>query len=521
MDSSPNLTPEPRVSADRSQPAKSNWADLLDWRIEQRDDTPLYESVCALLRDQILAGVIPPGSRLPSTRQLMGRLGVSRTTVVTAYAQLTADGFVTCKVGSGTFVADSVLDGVADVGGLMGGDPSTMRPQHHDLSDRGQRYTDIDLDSLSLPNVAFNTGVVRIDGRSAAQWQNAVRQSLAVESMQQGYAPPQGGEALRQEVARYVCASRGVRCTADQIMLVAGSQQAIDLTIKVLLDPGAPVWVEDPGYPLTRYALQAAGMKVHAVPVDEDGMQVSRGVEVCADARAVFVTPSHQYPLGVSLSIERRAQLLDWAERRRAWIVEDDYDSEFRYNGPSLPALQGLDRHDRVVYIGSFSKVLQPGIRYGYMVVPMQLIKAFKIARLLADRHSPVFLEHVLTNFMGRGHFVSHIRRMRGEYGLARDVLVEMLSRRLGHALEVVKPNQGLHLIGYLKQGLSDQAVAREALKVGVVVRPISRLYVDPQRRRSGLMFGFAGFSEARMKTAVERLAVVLDEMTCGNKPLN
>lgn len=508
---------------DRTEAQRANWAELIDWRFQQKPgQAPLYESVYELLRSQIVAGVIPAGSRLPSTRQLMNRLGVSRTTVVTAYAQLDADGFVVSKVGSGTYVAGDLPERrLAAPSHRLDEMPLQPWLQNHGLSDRGRLYDQMDLSSMSLPNVPFNTGMARVDGRTAAQWQQLVRQALAIDPMVQGYAPPEGSEALRREIAHYVGASRGVRCTPEQVIVVAGSQQAIDLTIKVLLDPGAPVWTEDPGYPLTRVALTTAGMEVHAVPVDADGLQVSTGIAMCREARAVFVTPSHQYPLGLSLSFERRAQLLEWAARQRAWIVEDDYDSEFRYNGPALPALQGLDRNERVVYVGTFSKVLQPGLRYGYLVVPAPLVKSFKVARFLADRHSPVFMENVLTEFMQRGYFVSHIRRMRTHYGLARDALVALLTRRLGHVLEVVRPNQGLHLIGYLRHGLDDVAVARAALEAGVVVRPISRLYVSERARRSGLMFGFAGLNDQYMATAVERLATVLEDLLRSRSGLN
>lgn len=493
---------------------RANWADLIDWSFTQSADSPLYEQVARLLQERILAGVISAGSRLPSTRQLMQRLGVSRTTVISAYEQLQADGYVVCKVGSGTYVADGVREMVGDDAPQSeAAQIASDTGRQLGLSDRGKRYQEMALDMLVLPNVPFNTGIARIDGRTAGQWQHLVRQYVAIDSMSQGYAHPQGSEALRQEITRYVAASRGVRCTPEQVIVVAGSQQAIDLTIKVLLDPGAQAWVEDPGYPPTRLSLATAGIQMHPIPIDEHGLDVDHAIRVGPDARAVFVTPSHQYPLGLTLSIERRIQLLEWARQRHAWVVEDDYDSEFRYDSAALPALQGLDRHQRVVYIGTFSKVLQPGLRYGYMVVPEALVKAFSVARFLADRHSPLFLESVLTEFIAHGYFVSHIRRMRTEYGLGRDVLVRLLKARLGHLLDVVKPNQGLHLIAYLRGRLPDTLVAEEAGKVGVVVRPISRLYADPSSARSGLMLGFAGITEARMVTAVERLAAVVERL--------
>ena len=501
---------------------QADWASLLDWRVEGANEAPLYEQVIKLLQEQILVGAIPAGSRLPSTRQLMQRLGVSRTTAIAAYAQLQTDGYVVCKVGSGTYVASHLKEELGE-----GPRICSRLPQQEDappawqpdrLSVRGRSYQEIDIDLLVRPNVPFNTGMVHIDARTSSLWQHLVRQHLATDSVVQGYSCPQGSEALRQEITRYVSVSRGVRCTPEDVIVVAGSQQAIDLASKVLLDPGDGVWVEDPGYPPTRLSLATAGMSLHHIPVDEFGLQVDEGIARCPDARAVFVTPSHQYPLGVSLSLDRRLQLLEWAERRRSWIVEDDYDSEFRYGSPSLPSLQGLDVNGRVVYVGTFSKVLQPGLRYGYLVVPPQLSKAFRAARFLADRHSPLFLEHVLTDFMRQGHFVSNFLRMKANYLAKLDVLVRLLNTHAGEYLDVVRPNQGLHLIAYLKNNLPDTLVADELAKAGIVVRAISRLYAERSRARSGLMLGFAGFTEARLTTAVERMATVLERVAGDSK---
>lgn len=495
----------------------ADWANLVDWRVEGVLEAPLYEQVIKLLQEQILAGAIPAGSRLPSTRQLMQRLGVSRTTAIAAYAQLQADGYVVGKVGSGTYVAPHVKEELIEAPRICSRSrlPMVDTPEAPPLglSSRGKSYQDIDLEALVRPNVPFNTGMVHIDARTSGLWQQLVRQHLATDSVIQGYSCPQGSESLRKEITRYVSVSRGVRCTPDDVIVVAGSQQAIDLAAKVLLDPTDSVWVEDPGYQPTRLSLATAGMRLHHIPVDQDGMRIDEGISTSPGARAVFVTPSHQYPLGVSLSMERRLQLLEWAKTQRSWVVEDDYDSEFRYSGPALPSLQGLDTNGRVVYVGTFSKVLHPGIRYGYLIVPPQLAKAFQVARFLTDRHSPLFLEQVLTDFMRQGHFVSNFLRMKSNYKAKLDALVRLLNARAGRHLDVVRPNQGLHLIAYLKNGLQDTLVADELAKAGVVARAISRLYAEKSRARSGLMLGFAGFSEGRLTTAVERLAAVIERI--------
>lgn len=489
--------------------ARGDWADLLDWKLDETA-APIYQQVAHYVRDNIMAGLIPPDSRLPSSRQLANRLQVSRNTIITAYSQLLADGYIVGHIGSGTFVAHDAFDSV-DAGKL----PIDAIPAHSQIGgipEKGRRYRDVDLGQLVLENVPFNTGVVRVDGRTSAQWRQIAARRLAIDPTQLGYSGPMGDLTLRKEIAKYVAVARGVRCTAEQVILVAGTQQAIDLTIKVLLDPGAPVWVENPGYPPTSLALSAAGISLCPVQVDADGLCVGEGITRWPDARAAFVTPSHQYPLGVSLSLERRAQLLDWAARANAWVVEDDYDAEFRFSGETLPALQALDSVGRTIYIGTFSKVLFPGLRYGYMVVPPATVNAFAGARFLSDRQPSAFFGGVLAEFMSHGFFVSHIHRMRNEYRHARDVLVGLLSRDLGHIVDVTTPNQGMHLIAYLRDGLSDVVVADEARREGIMVKPISRLY-RAGTPRSGLMLGFAGFDEHRVRSAGVRLKVVLERL--------
>jgi GntR family transcriptional regulator / MocR family aminotransferase len=490
--------------------SRADWADLLDWRLSEQSTVPIYQQVAHFVRDNITSGLIPPGSRLPSSRHLAGQLKVSRNTIITAYSQLLADGYIVGQIGSGTFVAPDAVDGVAPP---ALGHAKPARAETGGLSERGKRYQDVDLSQFVLENVPFNTGIVRVDGWTSAQWRRIASRKLAIDPTQLGYFDPVGDLSLRGEIARYVAIARGVRCSPEQIVVVAGAQQAIDLTIKVLLEPGASVWIEDPGYPLSGLALSSAGVELCPVRVDEDGICVADGIARWPKAKAAFVTPSHQYPLGVALSLSRRAELLDWAVRTKAWIVEDDYDAEFRYGGAPLPALQALDAVGRVIYIGTFSKVLFPGIRYGYIVVPLALVPAFAAARFLSDRQPSSFFGGVLAEFIGRGYFVSHIRRMRNEYRRARDILVDRLSRDFSDWVDVASPNQGMHLIAYLRDGISDVSVASAARDAGIVVRPISRLY-RREPPRSGLMLGFAGFDEHRMRSAAARLKIVLENAT-------
>jgi GntR family transcriptional regulator / MocR family aminotransferase len=489
---------------------RADWADLLDWRLSEQSTVPIYQQVAHFVRDKIMSGLIPAGSRLPSSRHLAERLKVSRNTIITAYSQLLADGYIVGQIGSGTFVAPDAADRVEP--NILGGQV-TARPEVGGLPETGKRYRDVDLTQFVLENVPFNTGIVRVDGWTSAQWRRIASRKLAIDPTQLGYLDPAGDLSLRREIARYVAIARGVRCAPEQIIVVAGAQQAIDLTIKVLLERGTSAWIEDPGYPLCALALSTAGIELCPVPVDDEGICVSEGIARWPKAKAAFVTPSHQYPLGVALSLSRRAELLEWAAHNRTWIVEDDYDAEFRYGGAPLPALQALDAVGRVIYIGTFSKVLFPGLRYGYMVVPHPLVDAFTAARFLSDRQPSRFFGGVLEEFIGRGYFVSHIRRMRNEYRRARDILVNQLSRDLSDLVDVATPNQGMHLIAYLRSDLSDVSVAAMARNEGIVVRPISRLY-RREPPRSGLMLGFAGFDEHRMRSAGARLKILLQRLS-------
>jgi len=490
---------------------RTSWADLLDWRLDKQNPLPLSQQLYELVRDAVRNGAIPTGTRLPSSRQLTQRLGVSRTTVVTAFSQLAADGYIESKSGSGTYASEGSSDLVQTPASLKM--PRGATPSSTVLSESGRRYGALSTRHLMADNKPFAVGTVRLDSRTSAQWRGLIRSRLTdVDIGQLTYSSPLGSLTLRRHIASYLRAARGVRCVPDQIILVSGAQQAIDLTIKVLLNAGDSVWVENPGYPLTHAALSAAEMVLRPVPVDEQGICVAEGIATHRDARAAFVTPSHQYPLGVAMSMSRRIELLKWARQQDAWIIEDDCDAEYRYRSPPLAALQGLDDDGRVIYVGTFSKVLFPGLRYGYAVVPLSLVRAISTARMLSDRHPPIFFQEVLAEFMERGYFTSHIRRMRIEYQRAQEMLVELLTRKLGHLLDVLTPDQGMHIIAYLRTALRDTDVADESRAVGVNVRPLSICYVNGPRR-SGLMLGFTGFNEHAMRSSVSRLTEILERM--------
>jgi GntR family transcriptional regulator/MocR family aminotransferase len=480
--------------------------EFLEVPIDRRLATPLFRQVYAGLSSAILERRLRPGARLPASRALAGQLGLSRTAIVAAYEQLLAEGYATGRVGAGTYVASDLPD-------KPDGRARTARPSH--AASHAARYgvphladnVDVTAQSDDRP---FNLGRTLIDARTADQWRRLSARALrAMPRSHLGYGDPRGSDALRGAIAAYLADARAVRCDPAQIIVTAGTQQAIDLVMRVLLPAGSEVWIEDPGYPLTREALSAAGVKVRPVRVDAQGLDVAAGRAAAPRSRAAFVTPSHQFPTGVVLTMARRLELIAWARASGAWIVEDDYASEFRYGGRPLAALQGLDNAERTIYVGTLNKALFPGLRTGYLVVPEVLLRRFVTARYLMDRQPPGLQQEVLAAFIGDGHLASHIRRMRSLYRDQRDRLVEALRRRAGDLLAVDPPDQGMHLVAYLRQGLADTAVERAALEEGVVVRALSRLYLRG-RARQGLLLGFSGYPAASIGPAVERLAKAL-----------
>jgi GntR family transcriptional regulator/MocR family aminotransferase len=465
--------------------------------LDPRRSGPLSRQLEERLRHAILAGELAAGERLPSSRAMAARLGVSRTTVLAAFDRLLAEGYLVGQAGSGTYVAASSQRAEA-------------RPQAPpQLSRRGARIarTSVAMPHGGGPAVPFRSGVPALDRFPADVWASLgaarlrdLRQAAA------GYPDPAGHPPLRAAVADYLAAHRGVRCTPEQVLIVTGSQQAIDLAARVLLDPGDPVWVEDPGYLGARGALAAAGARLHPRPLDREGMTLGDG-----PARMVYVTPSHQYPLGVTMSLPRRLALLDWAERRGAFIFEDDYDSEYRYAGKPLTALQGLDESGRVIYAGTFSKVLFPALRIGYLVVPRALQRAFTAAIAIAGRGTPVQSQAVLADFMAAGHFARHIRRTRLLYAERQAALVAAARRHLAGLLEVGPAQAGMHLVGWLPEGTEDALAAARALARGVEAVPLSSLSLL-RPPRGGLLLGYTGYDGSALEAGAARLAEALAE---------
>jgi GntR family transcriptional regulator / MocR family aminotransferase len=483
-----------------------DWAALHDWSIERGSATPLFRQVYLQCRAAILARRLSPGTKLPSTRALSARLGVARASIVAAYEQLFAEGYLSGRIGSGTYVCSDLPDAVQGRT-WRGGRRPRASPV---LSQKTQALARIGETAPQSDQRPFATARTLLDARTIEAWRKINQRAIRnFDTIHRGYSDARGLTELRQSICEYLGVLRGVYAEPEQVIITTGTQHGIDIATRVLLSPGDEVWVEDPGYLMTRYALEAAGVRLCSVPVDRQGLDVRAGLRMAPKARAAFITPSHQYPLGVVLSMPRRLELLAWARETGAWIIEDDYHSEYRYGGRPLAALQGLDEAGCVVYVGTFNKVLFPGLRLGYIVVPPALMHSFVGARYLLDRQAPTLTQSIVAEFMRQGYFSAHIRRMRLVYRGQRDLLVEQLQRRLCSEISVVAPEQGMHLVAYLREGHSDVALEASLRSHGVVVRALSTMYRKAPRRQ-GFVLGFTGFPRQSIVPAVARMATVI-----------
>jgi GntR family transcriptional regulator/MocR family aminotransferase len=446
------------------------------------------------LRAAIVDGRLRPGDALPATRELATRLAVSRSTVTTAYDRLFGEGFVAGRVGAGTFVSE-----------LAGPARSPPRSRPPGLAPR-PLWAAL-APAPSRPAAAFDFTVGVPDGRlfPQASWRRRVSRELrAAPARYASYGDPAGEPALRAAIARHIGAARAVVCGAGDVVVTAGAQQAFDLIARVLLDPGDTVAVEDPGYPLARDLFRGHGARIAPVPVDAEGIQVDALPDA---ARLVYTTPSHQWPLGLAMSLPRRRALLAWAARRGAAVIEDDYDSEFRFGGRPVEPLQCLDDAGVVVYVGSFSKVLLPSLRVGYLVAPPALLPAVRAARQLADWSSPVTTQRALAGFIDDGFLARHVRTARRAYQVRRERLERALGRELGDRLAVIPSAAGLHVCArFLDRCVDDAAVAAAAGAAGVAVEPLSR-YALAGRRAPGLVLGYGAIGHTRIDEGVRRLA--------------
>jgi len=473
-----------------------------------RSGTPLYHWFYEELRSAILEGRLKPGARLPATRDLARQYGLSRATVVTAFEQLKSEGYVQGKVGAGTYVTQVLPDELLQVGGISRGGAS--QPRRVVWSDYARRLKAFPEAGLR-PTRAFRANQAALDAFPTLLWaQVAARRLRRVSAHLLAGGEALGYRPLREAVADYLNAARGVKCSADQVLIISGVQEALERAAHLLLNPGDAVWMEEPGYPGAAIVFRAVGAIIRLVPVDAEGLDLRHGQHRWGRAKLIYVTPAHQFPLGVTMSLRRRLALLEWARRTRTLIFEDDYDSEYRYSGRPIPALQGLDRSGAVIFAGSFNEVLFPALRLAYLVVPSGMVDRFAAAQSISMRHAPLIDQAVLCDFITEGHFARHIRRMRELYAERLSVFMECARQKLSGLLEIPEVEAGLQTVGWLKRGISANRAAAAAAKYDVEVVPLGR-YASGRLRREGLVLGFAAVDARELRRGVEQLALALE----------
>ncbi|MFI4995853.1 MAG: PLP-dependent aminotransferase family protein [Hyphomicrobiales bacterium] len=483
---------------------------LLSIAIDHDSARPIGTQLYVTLRDLMLSGAIAAGARLPASRTLARDLGVSRTTVIEAYDRLIAEGLVDARVGSGTFVSD-VLNSERPRQPAVEGEAGPVRKPS--LSKAMGWAVDRFSDRPRLPHApcAFVTALPAFDAFPMAQWARLTAKHWRGERDEvMGYGAPFGHAPLREAIAAHLRANRGIVCEREQIFIVGGAQQAFHLIGTVLLDPGDKVWFENPGAIGARNSLLACGAELVPVPVDAEGLRVEEGLRRSRGFRLVFVTPSHQQPLGHVMSLERRFALLRSAEQAGAWIIEDDYDGEFFFGRRPLPTLKSVDRTGLVIYVGTFSKTLFPALRLGFMLVPPMLVDTFEKVSAAFVQGVPSSVQAVVAEFMEEGHFATHIRRMRRIYEERHAALRDAAERELQGLLDVQAADSGLHTIGYLPSHVSEIAVARAAAARNIVVSPIARFLIEPIEAK-GLVLGFGGVTPPAIRSGVAVLRDVLD----------
>jgi GntR family transcriptional regulator/MocR family aminotransferase len=465
----------------------------------------LYKS----LQKAILEGRLRSGDRLPASRLMAKELAISRNTVMIAFEQLAAEGYLESLTGSGTFISSSLPENFVQV-----------FSKNKLIDDPVSKARKISRNAFNVKNIFLNTnvtndiqpfrhGIPDLENFPFKIWGKIFNNLLhKIPTKFLGYGDPAGYLPLRKAIANYLRTSRAVKCETEQVIIVSGSQQALDLSSRVLLDNENTVFMEDPGYLGARGVFLNAGINLVPIPLDHEGIKVENSNEISPGL--IYVTPSHQYPLGYVMSVTRRLQLLELAEQSDCWILEDDYNSEYRYTGKPLPSLQGLDSNKRVIYTGSFSKVLFPALRLGYIVVPEDLIQPFTVMRGLTDRGNPILEQAVMAEFIAEGHFYRHIRRMRNLYLERQQILVSEVNRELKGYLRLNPADAGMHLIAWLPENEDDKTIAAFLAKKGIITSAVSE-YSIKHRVSPGLILGYTAYSEKEIRTGVQKLSTALD----------
>ncbi|SDZ15742.1 transcriptional regulator, GntR family [Lysobacter sp. yr284] len=477
---------------------------------------PAYARIGERIRTAIRSGALPPDARLPSARTLARDLGVARNTVDWALDQLVADGYIVRRRGAGSFVAARLPER----------DAPPLRPERSRIAvpDSAPRRLSRRAEALRAypghyapaASVPFAPSLPPTDLFPRVAWNRLLQREAARSGDDYWhYGASNGLPALRRAIAAHASAMRAVRCSPEQVVVVTSTQQAVELAAKTLADPGDRAWCEWPGYPPVRHGLRSAGLEVADVAVDEHGLDVAAGLAAAPDARLAYVTPAHQYPLGVELSLARRRTLLDWAHARDAYVLEDDYDGDYRYEGRPIASLQAMDEHGRTIYIGSFNKILFPALRIAYAIVPEPLVDAFVDAKHIADGHTALLMQGVLAAFIEEGHLGRHLRKTRAAYDQRRLAFLEH-ARVLRPWLDFGPAVAGMHVAARFTDaaaGLDDRAVGAACGEAGVVVHPLSKY---GETGRGGLVFGFASALPHRMQSGLDVVRKALTN--CGSR---
>jgi GntR family transcriptional regulator / MocR family aminotransferase len=469
---------------------------------------PIYRRILQELRKGILSGRFPPGTRLPATRVLASELDVSRNTILHVFEELFSEGYVESRVGDGTYVAKTLPEDhlLLPRGPILIDTASASDNDHIKLSSRGQLLAELAVPHGPKAIHAFSPDIPALDAFPLDVWSNLMTQNWRdTRPNILGSADVAGYQPLREDIVQHLQAARLVRCGSEQVIVTSGAQQSLDLIARLLIDHGDAVWIEEPGYIPARNVWAAAGAKLVPVPVDASGLNVVEGRKREPRPKLIFVSPSRQYPLGMTLSMERRVELLAFAREVGAWVIEDDYDSEFRYSGSPLPAMQSYDQ-SHVIYLGTFSNSMLPSLRLGYMIVPEALVDPFITAKGVVDRHAPVLEQMTMHRFMASGQFAAHVRKMRRLYLERQTVLLAELNRQLADFITVQPAQTGMHLVGTFTSAVDDAAFCEAAGRAGIALRPLSIYYLQ-EPRQSGLIIGFAAFSRSSIIAGVSRLA--------------
>ena len=492
-------------------PKSPGGALLQGFDIDRKSPVPIYQQLDAALRRVILNGTLAPGRKLPSTRELAQELGVSRITVKSVYEQLVAEGYFQAKTGAGTFISVG-LD--FETFPNIRRPRSKVNPPEIELSDHAITIMSSKASARHGKTAPFRPGVPALDKFPIKIWSKYLLDAMACDQRHNlSYGQINGSAALRTSIASHLTDARAMQVDPDQIVITSGAQQAFVLIAFVLLNKGDTVWYENPGHIAGRDVMQIMGANVAPVPIDDEGMDLHFAIETHPKPTLIFATPSHQQPLGTTMSLARRLALLNYAQENEAWIIEDDYDSEFRYRGRPLPALSALDSERRVFYVGTFSKSMFAAMRLGYIVVPPALVDTFAKARNLLGQSSSAVVEQALSRFMNDGRFVEHIRKMRRIYRERRDILFDCLQNDCADYLEPQATDAGMHMLAWLKNDVDDLAAHNALLQAGIESLPLSVYCIKPLDR-SGIVLGFSGAPEERIPKLTKRMAEALSTIT-------